>query len=132
MPLDDETTLKLDSFGNVTTDSPYKKKIEKYFSLDPEAAKAFREVASLNAMRAAQRALEMYAEEKRRASTDDEKTLAFNRYTARGIVIQNLSGEMSFQDGKLTSASMTYISAISDLRGSKAPDRGAAPVSLLV
>ncbi|WP_132250138.1 hypothetical protein [Methylobacterium segetis] len=131
IPLDDATTFKLDSFGKVTTDSPYKKKLEKFFADDPDAAKAFKEVATLNAMRAAQQALEVYAEEKRQARTDDEKARAFDSYTAHRAAIQNLSGEMSFKDGKLTSASMTYIAAVSEAKGVSISDRKPQRAGLL-
>lgn len=110
VPLDEPIKLQLDSIGQVTTDSPYKKKIEKMFQDDPELAKEFKDVASLNGMRAAQKALEAFDAEKKAAKNDDEKSLAYGRYTSRLIESQDLSGTMTLDDGKLRSASVEFMS----------------------
>lgn len=57
IPIDDAIALRLDAGGRVVTDSPYKKKIEEIFQNDPDLAREFEDVATLNTMRAAQKAL---------------------------------------------------------------------------
>ncbi len=109
IPLDDPINLKLDSLDQVTTDSPYKKKIEKMLREDPEIAKEFKDVAGLNAMKAAQKALEAFEKEKRAAKDDDGRSAAYGRYTARLMMSQDVSGTMTLDDGKLRSWSVELI-----------------------
>ncbi len=112
IPLDDPISLRIES-GTVVSDSPYRKKIEKMFRDDPELAKEFESVASLKAMQAAQRSLELYNEEKKSARSRDEQEAAYERYTARMIDIQTLSGVMTLKDGALTSAAEDYLGVMS-------------------
>ena len=58
--LDESVRLQVDKFGNVTTEGPWKKKIEKLFADDPELAKELKTVAALNSLKAAQTALDLY------------------------------------------------------------------------
>lgn len=109
IPLDEPIKLQLDETGQVKTDSPYKKKIEKLFADDPELAKEFKDVAGLNAMKAAQKALEAFEAEKRAAKDDDARDAAYGRYTARMMTSQELSGTMTLDDGKLRSASREFM-----------------------
>lgn len=109
IPLDEPIKLQLDETGQVKTDSPYKKKIEKLFADDPELAKEFKNVAGLNAMKAAQKALEASEAEKRAAKDDDARDAASGRYTARMMTSQDLSGTMTLDDGKLRSASREFM-----------------------
>lgn len=109
VPLDEPITLKLDGVGKVTTDSPYKKKIEKLFEDDPELVKRFKDVASLNSMRAAQKALDAFQEARRAAKDDDARDAAQGLYTARMMQSQALSGTMTLDDGTLRSASVDFV-----------------------
>lgn len=109
IPLDEPIKLQLDAFDAVKTDSPYKKKIEKLFADDPDLAKEYKDVAGLNAMRAAQKALEAFEAEKRAAKDDDALDAAYGRYTARLMTSQDLSGTMTLDDGKLRSASREFM-----------------------
>ncbi|NGM37996.1 MULTISPECIES: hypothetical protein [Methylobacterium] len=127
IPLDEPIDLKLDSAGNVTTDSPYKKKIEKMFKDDPELAKEFREVAGLNAMKAAQKALEAFDKEKKAARNDEERDAAYGRYTARLMKSQDLSGTMTLDDGKLRSWSVEFMnSSVGEVAAPKASAKAEA------
>lgn len=118
VPLDDAIALRLDASGKVVTDSPYKKKVDKIFENDPDLAKEFKDVAALNSMRAAQKALELYAAEKKAARNDDERGAAFDRYTARSIAIQERSGEMTLKEGKLGSAALDYVTSLTGPKAS--------------
>lgn len=124
--LDSPINLKLDSMGNVTTDGAYKKTIDKMFKDDPDLAKEFKEVASLNAMRAAQKALEAFEKETKAAKDDDGRAAAHGRYAARLIASQDVSGTMTLDDGKLRSWSAEYIDAsVGEARAAKASTRAA-------
>ena len=112
IPLDDPVSLRIES-GIVVSDSPYRKKIEKMFRDDPELAKEFESVASLKAMRAAQKSLELYNDEKKSARSRDEQEAAYGRYTARMLDIQKLSGVMTLKDGALSSAAEDYMGVMS-------------------
>lgn len=112
IPLDDPISLRIES-GSVVSDSPYRKKIEKLFRDDPELAKEFESVASLKAMQAAQKSLELYNEEKKSARSRDEQEAAYGRYTSRMVDIQTLSGVMTLKDGALTSAAEDYMGVMS-------------------
>ncbi|MBN8938061.1 MAG: hypothetical protein J0H01_01160 [Rhizobiales bacterium] len=119
IPLDDAISLQVDKSGQITTDSPYKKAIAKYFEANPEAAKEFKAIASLNALRATQKALELYNEEQKAARNKDEQGAAWDRYATRSMAIQKLSGSFSLKQGKLSSAAMDYVIA-SDPRSDRA------------
>lgn len=119
IPLDDAISLQVDKSGRITTDSPYKKAIAKYFEDNPEAAKEFKAIASLNALRATQKALELYNEEQKAARNKDEQSAAFDRHATRSQAIQKLSGSFSLKQGKLSSAAMDYVIA-SDPRSDRA------------
>lgn len=119
IPLDDAISLRVDTSGQITTDSPYKKAIARYFEANPEAAKEFKAIASLNALRATQKALELYQEEQKAARNKDEQSAAFDRHATRSLAIQKLSGSFSLKQGKLSSAAMDYVIA-SDPRSDRA------------
>lgn len=109
IPQDEPIKLKLDDIGRVTTDSPYKEKIETLFKDDPDLAKEFRDVAGLNAMKAAQKALEAFETERKAARDDDARDAAYGLYTARLMRSQDLSGTMTLEDGTLRSASVAFV-----------------------
>lgn len=109
IPPDEPIKLKLDDIGRVTTDSPYKEKIETLFKDDPDLAKAFKDVAALNAMKAAQKALEAFETERKAARDDDARDAAYGLYTARLMRSQELSGTMTLEDGTLRSASVAFM-----------------------
>ncbi|MEH3118842.1 MAG: hypothetical protein PGN25_14945 [Methylorubrum populi] len=99
----------------------YQKKIEKLFKDDPELAKEFKDVAGLNAMKAAQKALEAFAKEKKDTRNDDERDAAYGRYTARLMKSQELSGTMTLNDGKLRSASVDFMEkAVGEIKAPEA------------
>lgn len=117
VPPEFATHLKVDKVGNVTTEGPWKAKIEKLFSEHPELAKELKEVAGLNALKAAQASLDLYTEQKK--STNDEKKQAdaWTSYHVRALNIQTLSGVMTVKDGKLRSAAVDYMDMIADPTG---------------
>ena len=123
IPLDDAISLRIDSSGNIIADGPYKKRIEKYFKDNPEAAKEFKTVATLNALRAAAEALRLYNEEKKSATSTEQKAAAWDRYTARSMHIQSLSGSLTLKDGQITSAAMDYATSLSDPSQAFQPQR---------
>ncbi|KIZ33657.1 MULTISPECIES: hypothetical protein [Rhodopseudomonas] len=115
--LDEAVRLQVDKFGNVTTEGPWKKKIEKLFADDPELAKEFKAVAGLNALKAANTALELYNKEKGSVAGSKEQQQAWTQYNIRSINIQTLSGVMSLKDGSLRSAAVDYIDTIAKPHG---------------
>lgn len=123
--LDDAVRLKVDKFGNVTSEGPWKAKIEKLFQDNPELAKELKEVAALNSLKAAQSALELYNKEKG-APGSKQQSDAWTRYNVRSMNIQTLSGVISLQDGKLRSAAVDYIDMISDPTGTTASAKDVA------
>ncbi|WP_264050593.1 hypothetical protein [Methylobacterium flocculans] len=110
IPVDEPIKLEIDEFGKIKTDSPYKKKIEELFEKDPELAKQFEDVASLNATKAAQKALEAFDTEMKAARNDEEKSMAYELYTVRSMTSQTLSGVLMLDDGTLRSASGEFMS----------------------
>ena len=118
--LDDSVRLQVDKFGKVTTEGPWKEKIEKMFADDPELAKEFKTVAALNSLKAAQTALDLYTKEKGSAAGSKQQQKAWADYNIRSINIQTLSGVMSLTDGKLRSAAVDYIDMIADPTGAAA------------
>ena len=114
IPLDEPISLSIDSSGTIHADGPYKKRIEQYFKDNPEAAKEFKAVATLNALRATLEALRLFNEEKKSATTKEQQTEAWDRYTVRSLYIHSLSGLLTLKDGKITSASMDYARSLSD------------------
>jgi hypothetical protein len=118
--LDDSVRLQVDKFGKVTTEGPWKEKIEKLFADDPELAKEFKTVAALNSLKAAQTALDLYTKEKGSAAGSQQQQKAWVDYNIRSINIQKLSGVMSLTDGKLRSAAVDYIDMIADPTGAAA------------
>ncbi|HEY0329818.1 MAG TPA: hypothetical protein VGC77_12045 [Rhodopseudomonas sp.] len=123
---DDSVRLQVDKFGNVTTEGPWKKKIEKYFADNPEVAKELKAVAGLNALKAASTALDLYNKEKGETAGSKQQQAAWSKYNVRSINIQTLSGVMSLTDGKLRSAAVDYIDAIADPTGAEASGADAA------
>jgi hypothetical protein len=114
IPLDEAISLSIDSSGTIHADGPYKKRIEQYFKDNPEAAKEFKAVATLNALRATLEALRLFNEEKKSATTKEQQTQAWDRYTVRSLYIDSLSGLLTLKDGKITSAAMDYARSLSD------------------
>lgn len=121
IPLDEPIALRLES-GTPVTDSPYRTKIEKVLKEDPELAKAFENIASLKALRAAQQSLERYNAEKKSARSPDEQDQSYGRYTTRMLDIQRLSGTMVPEDGAFTSAAQDYVDRMSGATLSKSAD----------
>jgi len=121
--LDDAVRLQVDKFGNVSSEGPWKKKIEKLFADDPELAKEFKAVAGLNALKAANTALELYNKEKGAAAGSKQQQNAWTEYNIRSINIQTLSGVLSLKDGQLRSAAVDYIDSIADPTGATAASR---------
>ncbi|MBO1022942.1 hypothetical protein IPV08_23575 [Methylobacterium sp. SD274] len=109
IPADESFTLQLDDLGNLRTDSPYKKTMEEIFEKDPDLAKEFKEIASLNSMKAAQKAMEAFEKEKAAARDDDERSAAQSRFTTRLSTSLELSKTMVLKDGKLTSLSLDFM-----------------------
>ena len=99
--LDDAVRLQVDKFGNGTTEGPWKKKIEQFFQDHPELAKELKEVAGLNALKAAQTALDLYNKEKGSTAGSKQQSEAWTQYNISSINIQTLSGVMTMKDGKL-------------------------------
>ena len=123
--LDDTVRLKVDKFGNVTSEGPWKERIEKLFRDDPDLAKELKEISALNALKAAQTALDLYNKEKG-APGSEQQSEAWTRYNVRSMNIQTLSGVISLQDGKLRSAAVDYIDMITDPTGTAASAKDVA------
>ena len=117
--LDDAVRLKVDKFGNVSAEGPWKEKIEELFRDRPELAKELKEISALNSLKAAQTALDLYNKEKGQLGSKQQSD-AWTRYNIRTINIQSLSGVISLQDGKLRSAAVDFIDTIADPNGTKA------------
>jgi hypothetical protein len=117
VPPEYATHMKVDRFGNVTAEGPWKAKIEKMFSDDPALAKEMKEVSGLNALKAAQASLDLYTEQKKSANTDAKQADIRKNYDLRSINIQALSGVMTMKDGKLRSAAVDYMDMIADPTG---------------
>jgi transketolase len=116
IPPEFATRLRVDKFGNVSSEGPWKEKIEKMFADAPELAKELKAVSGLNSLKAAQTALDMYNEEKKSANKQ-EQAEAWKTYNIRSINIQALSGVMTMKDGKLRSAAVDYIDMLADPNG---------------
>ena len=123
--LDEAVRLKVDKFGNVTSEGPWKEKIEKLFQDNPELAKELKEISALNALKAAQTALELYNKEKG-APGSEQQSEAWTRYNLHSMNIQTLSGVISLQDGKLRSAAVDYMDMITDPTGTAASAKDVA------
>ena len=117
IPPEFATHLKVDKVGNVTTEGPWKAKIEKLFSDDPALAKELKEVAGLNALKAAQASLDLYTEQKKSTNDETKQAEAWKNYHVRALNIQTLSGVMTVKDGKLRSAAVDYVEMIADPTG---------------
>ena len=115
--LDDAVRLQVDKFGNVTTEGPWKKKIEKLFQDRPELAKELKAIAGLNSLKAAQTALDLYNKEKGSTANTKQQSEAWTQYNIRSMNIQTLSGVMTLKDGKLRSAAVDYVNLIADPAG---------------
>lgn len=119
VPPEFATYLKVDKVGNVTTEGPWTAKIEKLFRDDPELAKELKEVAGLNALKAAQASLDLYTEQKKSTNDETKQAEAWKNYHVRALNIQTLSGVMTVKDGKLRSAAVDYVDMIADPTGIK-------------
>jgi hypothetical protein len=115
--LDDAVRLQIDKFGNVTTEGPWKKKIEKFFQDRPDLAKELKAVAGLNALKAVRTALDLYNKEKGSTLGSKQQSEAWTQYNIRSINIQTLSGVISLKNGKLRSAAVDYMDLIADPTG---------------
>lgn len=111
IPADEAISLKVDKFGRVTADGPYKKKVEEYFADNPDS-KELRAIVEFHAMRATQQALEALAEEKRAARNDGETEKANTRFLTRANEIQRLDGRVTLQNGRLTTGAQDYIASL--------------------
>lgn len=111
IPADEAISLKVDKFGRVTADGPYKKKIEEYFADNPDA-KELRAIVEFQALKATQLALEALAKEKKAARNDDETEKANTRFLTRANDIQRLDGQVTLQNGKLTTGAQDYITSL--------------------
>lgn len=109
----DALDLKVDSAGMIRTDGPYKERIEQFFRDNPDIAEEFRDVASLNTMKATMEALRLYNEEMKSARTEEAQAEVRDRFTTRSIRIQELAGSLTLEDGGLTSAAVEYADALS-------------------
>lgn len=116
VPPEFATRLRVDKFGNVSSEGPWKEKIEKMFADSPELAKELKDVSGLNSLKAAQTALDMYNEEKKSANKQ-EQAEAWKTYNIRSINIQALAGVMTMKDGRLRSAAVDYIDMLADPNG---------------
>jgi hypothetical protein len=121
--LDDAVRLQVDKFGNVTTEGPWKAKIEKFFQDNPALAKEFKAVAGLNSLKAAQTDLDLYNKEKGATLGSKQQSGAWTQYNIRSMNIQTLSGVMTLKDGKLRSAAVDYMDLLADPTGSADPTR---------
>jgi hypothetical protein len=117
IPPEYATHMKVDKFGNITAEGPWKAKIEKMFSDDPALAKELKDVAGLNALKAAQASLDLYTEQKKSANSETKQAEAWKNYNIRALNLQTLSGVMTMKDGKLRSAAVDYIDMIADPTG---------------
>jgi hypothetical protein len=125
--LDDAVRLQVDRFGNVTTEGPWKQKIEKLFQDRPDLAKELKEIAGLNSLKAAQTALDLYNKEKGSTPGSKQQSAAWTQYNIRSINIQALSGMMTLKDGKLRSAAVDYIDMIADPSGTSGAESQSNP-----
>ena len=121
--LDEAVHLKVDRFGNVSTEGPWKAKIEKLFADDPELAKELKAIAGLSALKAAQTALDLYNKEKG-APNSRQQNDAWVHYNIRSINLQALNGVVTLKDGKLRSAAVDYIDMLADPTGAAAFAKG--------
>jgi hypothetical protein len=119
VPPEYATHLQVSKFGSVSSEGPWKDKIEKFFSDSPELAAELKKVSGLHALKAAQVALDMYNEEKKSVGSRQQEAEAWTRYNLRSINIQTLNGVMTMKDGKLRSAAMDYIEMLADPKGAK-------------
>lgn len=109
IPTDEAINLTLDGSGRVTTDSPYKKRIEKLFEDRPELAKQLKDVMALNSLVALNEAMHRFTEAKKKARDGDEHDQAEADYLRDCLSIQMRSNSMTLADGALTSPAMTYM-----------------------
>lgn len=109
IPTDEPIVLRIDGAGRVTTDSAYKKRIDKLFQENPELEKQLKDVAALNSMVALNKAMRLYAEAKKKAQNDHERKQVDNAYLSDCLNIQSRSNTMTLADGVLTSSAMSYM-----------------------
>lgn len=109
----DKIALRIDSSGMIRTDGPQKERIEQFFRDNPDIAKEFRDVASLNTMKATLEALRLYNEEMKSAQSKEAQAAVRDRFTTRSIRIQELSGSLTLENGTLTSAAVEYADSLS-------------------
>ena len=76
-----------------------------------------KEIAGLNSLNAAQKALDLYNSEKGPLANGKQQSQAWTQYNIRSMNIQTLSGVTSLKDGKLRSAAVNYIDTIADPAG---------------
>jgi hypothetical protein len=127
IPLDQAIRLQVNKFGNPQTEGPWKKRIDEVFKDNPELAKKLKTVAGLNALKAAQEALDLYNQQKK-STNPKQQTEAWTQYNIQTINIQTLSGVMTLKHGKLRSAAVDYIDTIADPTGAIAAKSQSDPV----
>lgn len=109
IPTDEPITLRLDGAGRVTTDGPYKKRIEKMFEEQPELAQQLKDVSALNSMLALNEAMRRFSEARKNARDDDEHKQAEANYLQDCLNIQARSNTMILAEGKLVSPAVAYV-----------------------
>ena len=109
IPTDEPIILRIDGAGRVTSDSSYKKRIDKLLQENPELEKQLKDVAALNSMVALNKAMRLYAEAKKKAQNDHERKQVDDAYLSDCLNIQSRSNTMTLADGVLTSSAMTYM-----------------------
>lgn len=112
IPTDEPLRLRVDSSGTVHAEGPFKDKIEKLFAEDPELTKQFKDMAGLNALVALNKLTRLHHEELKQARTDDERQEARDRYTARSVELQKVSGTMILAGGQLFSAARGFADSL--------------------
>jgi hypothetical protein len=117
VPPEYTTHMKVDRFGNVTAEGPWKAKIEKMFSENPDLAKELKDVSGLSSLKAAQASLDLFNAQKKATSDEDKRAKAWTDYNIRSMNIQTLSGVMTMKDGKLRSAAVDYMDMVTDPTG---------------
>ncbi|MBC7907607.1 MAG: hypothetical protein H7Y60_12805 [Rhodospirillaceae bacterium] len=113
IPTDEPLRLRVDSSGTVHAEGPFKEKIEKLFTEDRELAKQFKDMAGLNALVALNKLTRLHHEELKQARNDDERQEARDRYTARSVQLQKVSGTMILAGGQLFSAARGFADSLS-------------------
>jgi hypothetical protein len=109
IPLSEKTVFNVNAYGDIQVDGAYKKKLDQYFKDHPDDAKELKTITKLSALQATQKALDLYVQEKKAAKGDKKlENAAADRYAVRSQHINDISGTITFENGKLTSAATEY------------------------